>query len=37
MITGRNKRALEDHFERNYELVSALIAKGDDDRWHPKD
>src|ERR1051326_7423655 len=32
MITGRNKRALEDHFDRNYELESALIAKGDDDR-----
>ncbi|GAA3098599.1 hypothetical protein GCM10020254_50000 [Streptomyces goshikiensis] len=32
MITGRNKRPLEDHFDRNYELESALIAKGDDDR-----
>ncbi|WP_328970034.1 UTP--glucose-1-phosphate uridylyltransferase GalU [Streptomyces sp. NBC_00239] len=32
MITGRNKRPLEDHFDRNYELESALAAKGDDDR-----
>ncbi|MFJ5547797.1 UTP--glucose-1-phosphate uridylyltransferase GalU [Streptomyces sp. NPDC093225] len=32
MITGRNKRPLEDHFDRNYELESALQAKGDDDR-----
>ncbi|WP_424213310.1 UTP--glucose-1-phosphate uridylyltransferase GalU [Streptomyces sp. BI20] len=32
MITGRNKRPLEDHFDRNHELESALIAKGDDDR-----
>ncbi|MFI8106239.1 UTP--glucose-1-phosphate uridylyltransferase GalU [Streptomyces sp. NPDC086023] len=32
MITGRNKRPLEDHFDRNYELESALVAKGDDDR-----
>ncbi|NED90634.1 UTP--glucose-1-phosphate uridylyltransferase GalU [Streptomyces sp. SID11233] len=32
MITGRNKRALEDHFDRNYELESALTRKGDDDR-----
>ncbi|ABK51941.1 UDP-glucose pyrophosphorylase [Acidothermus cellulolyticus 11B] len=30
MITGRNKRPLEDHFDRNYELESALAAKGDD-------
>jgi len=29
MITGRNKRALEDHFDRNYELESALTRKGD--------
>ncbi|MEV8568246.1 UTP--glucose-1-phosphate uridylyltransferase GalU [Streptomyces sp. NPDC051322] len=29
MITGRNKRPLEDHFDRNYELESALTAKGD--------
>ncbi|MEU1366465.1 UTP--glucose-1-phosphate uridylyltransferase GalU [Streptomyces sp. NPDC005803] len=32
MITGRNKRALEDHFDRNYELESALTRKGDADR-----
>jgi UTP--glucose-1-phosphate uridylyltransferase len=30
MITGRGKRALEDHFDRNYELEDALSAKGDD-------
>jgi UTP--glucose-1-phosphate uridylyltransferase len=30
MITGRNKRALEDHFDRNYELEEQLIRKGDD-------
>ena len=29
MITGRNKRALEDHFDRNYELEEILHAKGD--------
>jgi UTP--glucose-1-phosphate uridylyltransferase len=29
MITGRNKRPLEDHFDRNYELESALEKKGD--------
>jgi len=32
MITGRGKRALEDHFDRNYELEDALAAKGDDER-----
>ena len=32
MITGRNKRPLEDHFDRNYELEEALHRKGDDDR-----
>jgi UTP--glucose-1-phosphate uridylyltransferase len=32
MITGRNKRPLEDHFDRNYELEDALEAKGDSDR-----
>ncbi|MFE5593281.1 UTP--glucose-1-phosphate uridylyltransferase GalU [Streptomyces sp. NPDC056549] len=32
MITGRNKRPLEDHFDRNYELEEALIRKGDDER-----
>jgi UTP--glucose-1-phosphate uridylyltransferase len=29
MITGRGKRALEDHFDRNYELEEKLAAKGD--------
>ncbi|MDI5965882.1 UTP--glucose-1-phosphate uridylyltransferase GalU [Streptomyces sp. SL13] len=32
MITGRNKRALEDHFDRNYELEEALVRKGDASR-----
>jgi UTP--glucose-1-phosphate uridylyltransferase len=32
LITGRNKRALEDHFDRNHELESALQKKGDADR-----
>jgi len=31
MITGRNKRSLEDHFDRAWELEAALEAKGD---WH---
>ncbi|MFR9673536.1 UTP--glucose-1-phosphate uridylyltransferase GalU [Streptomyces sp. TR06-5] len=30
MITGRNKRPLEDHFDRNYELEEVLRGKGDD-------
>jgi UTP--glucose-1-phosphate uridylyltransferase len=30
MITGRGKRALEDHFDRNYELEDMLRAKGDE-------
>lgn len=30
MITGRNKRALEDHFDRNTELEDSLRAKNDD-------
>ncbi len=29
MVTGRNKRPLEDHFDRNVELEHALEAKGD--------
>jgi UTP--glucose-1-phosphate uridylyltransferase len=29
MVTGRNKRPLEDHFDRNYELEEALTRKGD--------
>ncbi|MCK8679096.1 UTP--glucose-1-phosphate uridylyltransferase GalU [Streptomyces lichenis] len=32
MITGRNKRPLEDHFDRNYELEEALSRKGDTER-----
>ncbi|MEW1550805.1 UTP--glucose-1-phosphate uridylyltransferase GalU [Streptomyces tsukubensis] len=32
MITGRNKRPLEDHFDRNYELEEALSRKGDEHR-----
>ncbi|MFC5381842.1 UTP--glucose-1-phosphate uridylyltransferase GalU [Aquipuribacter nitratireducens] len=30
MITGRSKRALEDHFDRNLELEHSLQAKGKD-------
>src|SRR5579859_6796254 len=29
MVTGRNKRPVEDHFDRAYELEGALEAKGD--------
>lgn len=29
MVTGRNKRPLEDHFDRNVELELSLQAKGD--------
>ena len=32
MITGRNKRALEDHFDREPGLEGALEAKGDKDK-----
>jgi len=32
MITGRNKGALEDHFDRNWELEQVLEAKGDEHR-----
>ncbi|HEV2889186.1 MAG TPA: UTP--glucose-1-phosphate uridylyltransferase GalU [Frankiaceae bacterium] len=32
LVTGRGKRALEDHFDRMPELESALAAKGDDAR-----
>ncbi|WP_327069968.1 UTP--glucose-1-phosphate uridylyltransferase GalU [Kitasatospora sp. NBC_01250] len=32
MVTGRNKRPLEDHFDRNYELEETLQRKGDLDR-----
>lgn len=31
-ISGRNKRPLEDHFDRNHELEHALESKGDDVR-----
>jgi UTP--glucose-1-phosphate uridylyltransferase len=30
LITGRGKRSIEDHFDRNYELEEALAEKGDD-------
>ncbi|MFP8907056.1 MULTISPECIES: UTP--glucose-1-phosphate uridylyltransferase GalU [Streptomyces] len=30
MVTGRNKRPLEDHFDRNYELEEVLRSKGDE-------
>src|SRR5260370_7277691 len=32
LITGRSKRSIEDHFDRNYELEEALAAKDDADR-----
>jgi len=32
MITARGKGALEDHFDRSWELESALEAKGDEER-----
>src|SRR3954447_5241531 len=32
MVTGRNKRPLEDHFDRNVELEQALEVKGDEAR-----
>jgi UTP--glucose-1-phosphate uridylyltransferase len=32
MITGRNKQAMIDHFDRNVELELALEAKGDQER-----
>ncbi len=31
-VTGRGKQALEDHFDRNFELESVLTAKGDEER-----
>lgn len=34
MITGRNKRPLEDHFDRNVELEDTLSAKGDNTKLH---
>jgi len=32
LVTGRNKNSLENHFDRNWELETALEAKGDHDR-----
>src|SRR4051795_1118653 len=32
MVTGRNKRPLEDHFDRMLELEQTLAAKGDTER-----
>ena len=32
MVTGRNKNSLENHFDRNWELETALDAKGDEAR-----
>src|SRR5690606_41749718 len=32
VITGRNKRSIEDHFDVAYELERLLRAKGDEDR-----
>jgi UTP--glucose-1-phosphate uridylyltransferase len=32
MITGRNKNALENHFDRNTELEATLLQKGDSER-----
>lgn len=31
-VTGRSKRPLEDHFDRNYELEQVLESKGDTER-----
>ena len=31
-VTGRSKRPLEDHFDRNYELEQVLEEKGDVER-----
>ncbi|RJL33253.1 UTP--glucose-1-phosphate uridylyltransferase GalU [Bailinhaonella thermotolerans] len=32
LVTGRNKRSIEDHFDRAYELEETLDAKGDEER-----
>ena len=32
LITGRSKRSIEDHFDRNYELEEALAAKEEYER-----
>src|SRR6201996_1882264 len=34
LITGRSKRSIEDHFDRNYELEEALTGKEDWDKLH---
>ncbi len=34
IITGRNKRAIEDHFDRNVELESELSEKGKQEELH---
>lgn len=31
-VTGRNKRAIEDHFDKNWELENALLAKGENEK-----
>jgi UTP--glucose-1-phosphate uridylyltransferase len=31
LVTGRGKGAIEDHFDRAYELEQALSAKGDEE------
>src|SRR5688500_20292769 len=32
LVTGRNKNAIENHFDHNWELEAALEAKGDTER-----
>ena len=32
LITGRSKRSIEDHFDRNYELEEALASKKDEEK-----
>lgn len=34
IISGKGKRAIEDHFDRNFELEQALMQKGDDGSFH---
>src|ERR1700753_1734 len=34
LITGRSKRSIEDHFDRNYELEEALTGKENWDKLH---
>ena len=33
-VTGRNKTAIEDHFDHSFELEEALAAKGKDEALH---